>query len=207
MRFLQTLLKSVASGVCISIGASAYLMSDNKIVGALLFTVGLFTICFFGLNLYTGKIGYLLDMPRPYDCATIWLGNVVGCVSSGALLRYAIPSLAETAKRVTEAKLALPLPRAAVLGVFCGILMYVAVHNYIENPHMLGKCVGIFVCIPAFIICGFEHCIANVVYFTLGISSASQLLPMLAAILTVTAANAVGAVFFRKLSLAFAKNK
>ena len=205
MRFLQTLWKSVASGVCISIGASAYLMSDSKIVGALLFTVGLFTICFFGLNLYTGKIGYLLDMPHPYDCATIWLGNVIGCIASGAMLRFAIPSLAETAKRVTETKLTLSLPRAAVLGIFCGILMYVAVHNYIENPHMFGKCVGVFVCIPAFIICGFEHCIANVVYFTLGIKSASQLLPMIAAILTVTAANAVGAIFFRKLSLAFTK--
>ena len=85
--------------------------------------------------------------------------------------------------------------------------MYIAVHNYIENPHMLGKCIGIVVCIPAFIICGFEHCIANIVYFTLGIRSVSELLPMLAFTLAVSSANAIGAIFFRKLSMAFSKEK
>ena len=64
---------------------------------------------------------------------------------------------------------------------------------------------GIFVCIPAFIICGFEHSIANVVYFTLGIRSVTELLPMLAFTLAVSAANAIGAILFRKLSLGFLK--
>lgn len=207
MKFIQTFFKAVAAGLAICIGASAYILCENKIVGALLFTAGLFTICFFELNLYTGKIGYLFDMPHPIDCLTTWLGNCVGCIVGGALLRYALPDLAKAARAITETKLAISLPRAAVLGVFCGILMYIAVHNYKENPHMIGKCVGILVCIPAFIICGFEHCVANVVYFTLGISSASQLLPMLLMTLTVTVANAAGAIFFRKLSLAFAKNE
>ena len=35
MRFLQTLWKSVASGVCISIGASAYLMESGEHPGKL----------------------------------------------------------------------------------------------------------------------------------------------------------------------------
>ncbi|MBQ8849358.1 MAG: formate/nitrite transporter family protein [Clostridia bacterium] len=205
MNFLQTFFKAVAAGLSISVGAASYLMCDNKIVGALLFTVGLFTICFFGLNLYTGKIGYLLDMEHPVDCLTIWFGNAVGCVLGGLLLRLALPRLAQTARALTEAKLSVPIYRAAILGLFCGMLMYIAVHNYRENPHMFGKCVGIFVCIPAFILCGFEHCIANVVYFTLGITSVSQLLPMLLMTVVVTAANAVGAVAFRKLSLAFSK--
>lgn len=205
MNFLKTFIKAVAAGLSISIGAAAYLSCDNKIVGSLLFTAGLFTICFFELNLYTGKIGYIFEMERPYDCATVWLGNATGCVTGGALLRYALPTLAETGRAVTEAKLALSLPRAAVLGVFCGILMYIAVHNYRENPHMLGKCVGILVCIPAFILCGFEHCIANVVYFTLGIMSLSQLPRALLMTLVVTLANAVGAVAFRWLSHAFRK--
>lgn len=205
MRFFKTFIKAVAAGLAISIGAASYLSCENKIVGALLFTAGLFTICFFGLNLYTGKIGYALDMEHPVDCLTIWLGNAVGCVMGGALLRFASPSLADVGRVVTQAKLEIPLLRAVVLGIFCGILMYIAVHNYIENPHMLGKCVGILVCIPAFIICGFEHCIANIVYFTLGIRSVSELLPMLAFTLAVSAANAIGAIFFRKLSMAFSK--
>ena len=205
MKFFQTLVKAFAAGIAISIGAAAYLSCDNKIVGSLLFTAGLFTICFFGLNLYTGKIGYVLDMPRPFDCLTIWFGNILGCVGGGALLRIAKPSLAEAGRLVTETKLETSLLKASILGIFCGILMYIAVHNYNENPSYLGKCIGIVVCIPAFIICGFEHCIANVVYFTLGYSSASELLPMLAYTLAVSAANALGAVIFRKISMAFQK--
>ena len=207
MRSLKVFIKAVAAGLCISIGAASYLSCDNKIVGSLLFTTGLFTICFFGLNLYTGKIGYALDMPHPIDCLTTWAGNVVGCICGGALLRYAIPSLAEVGRSVTEAKLSLPIMRAVVLGIFCGILMYIAVHNFNQNPHMIGKCIGILVCIPAFIICGFEHSIANVVYFTLGIRSAAELLNMLVFTLAVSVANAIGAILFRKLSLAFSKEK
>ena len=207
MRFFRTFIKALAAGLCISIGAAAYLSCDNKIIGALLFTTGLFTICFFGLNLYTGKIGYVLDMPHPTDCLTTWAGNAVGCIFGGVMLRYAIPSLAEVGRAVTVAKLDIPILRATVLGIFCGILMYIAVHNYNKNPHMLGKCVGIFVCIPAFIICGFEHSIANVVYFTLGIRALSELLPMLAFTLAVSAANAIGAMLFRRLSLAFGKEE
>lgn len=205
MRSFKTFIKALAAGLCISIGAAAYLSCDNKIVGSLLFTTGLFTICFFGLNLYTGKIGYVFEMPHPTDCLTTWLGNIVGCICGGALIRYAVPSLAEVGRSVTLTKLEIPILRAVVLGIFCGILMYVAVHNYNQNPHMLGKCVGILVCIPAFILCGFEHSIANVVYFTLGIRSATELLHMLAFTLAVSAANAIGAILFRKLSLAFGK--
>ena len=207
MRNFKTFIKAVAAGLCISIGAAAYLSCDSKIVGSLLFTTGLFTICFFGLNLYTGKIGYVLEMPHPVDCLITWLGNAVGCMCGGALLRYAIPSLSEIGRAVTLTKLGISVPRAVVLGIFCGILMYIAVHNYKKNPSFLGKCVGIFVCIPAFIICGFEHSIANVVYFTLGIRSVSELLPMLAFTLAVSAANAIGAILFRKLSLAFGKEE
>ena len=207
MRSFKIFIKALAAGICISIGAVSYLSCDNKIIGALLFTTGLFTICFFGLNLYTGKIGYVLEMLHPIDCLTTWLGNAMGCVLGGAMLRYALPSLAKVGREVTLSKLDMPIPRAIILGIFCGMLMYIAVHNYNRNPHMFGKCVGIFVCIPAFIICGFEHSIANVVYFTLGLRSAAELLPMLAFTLAVTSANAIGAILFRKLSLAFEKEK
>lgn len=207
MRLLKTFWKAIAAGIAIGMGASAYLLCGSRMLGAFMFTVGLFTICFLGLELYTGRIGYLLDMEHPTDCLIVWLGNFVGCVTSGLLLRYALPELSAIGAELTARKLELSLPRAAVLGLFCGVLMYIAVHNYKENPSMFGKCVGIFVCIPAFIFCGFEHCIANIVYFALGITSVSQLLPALYLTLTVSVGNAVGAVFFRKLSLAFQGQK
>lgn len=59
--FLSTFLYAVMGGVCIGAGATAYLCVENKILGALLFTVGLFTICTMDFNLYTGKVSYILE--------------------------------------------------------------------------------------------------------------------------------------------------
>lgn len=207
IKMFSVFVKSLAAGVAIGMGATAYMSCENKIIGSLMFCVGLFAICFFELKLYTGKIGYLFDMKKPWQCAIIWLGNALGCIACGIAVRFALPNVAETARVITEQKLEIDLLRGAVLGIFCGVLMYIAVHNYATNPHGIGKCIGILLCVPAFIICGFEHCIANVLYFTIGIRDASQLPRVLLMTLVVSVANGVGAILFRKLSLAFKKEK
>ena len=46
--FKETMLKSVAAGVMIGIGGAVFLAQKNPLVGALFFTVGLFTIVEFG---------------------------------------------------------------------------------------------------------------------------------------------------------------
>ena len=59
------------------------------------------------------------------------------------------------------AKLEQSVPQALIRAFFCGVLMYIAVRIYREK----GTVVGIFVCVPAFILSGFEHSIANMFYF------------------------------------------
>lgn len=50
-----------------------------------------------------------------------------------------------------------------ILAVFCGILMYIAVDGYKEK----GNPVILFLGVSVFILSGFEHCIANMFYFSL----------------------------------------
>ena len=71
----DVLKKAMLAGFCISIGAAIYLSCTSKIVGAVMFAVGLFAICVFGLNLFTGKIGYVLVTRNRPDCLLIWLGK------------------------------------------------------------------------------------------------------------------------------------
>ena len=71
--------KSVASGVMISVGATVYLSCPNKIAGAFLFAIGLFVICSYGLNLFTGKIGYVLSAKNYLQCARIWRAVSSAC--------------------------------------------------------------------------------------------------------------------------------
>jgi formate/nitrite transporter FocA (FNT family) len=71
------------------------------------------------------------------------------------------------------------------LGVFCGILMFIAVDGYAKtkNPIIL------FLGVAAFILCGFEHCIADMFYFSVAGMWSTEALRV---ILTITVGNAVG---------------
>ena len=48
---LGKIAKGIASGLMISIGCAVYLACADKIVGAVLFSVALLTICYFGFSL------------------------------------------------------------------------------------------------------------------------------------------------------------
>ena len=91
--FVESLKKSVAAGLMIGIGCIVYLSLESKIAGALLFSVGLFLICSFGMFLFTGKIGYIIKTGNKPNCAVIWLGNLFGSIAVSVIARIAKPSL------------------------------------------------------------------------------------------------------------------
>lgn len=191
--------RAVAAGVMIGVGAAVKLSCANEVVGSGFFSIGLFCICAFGLNLFTGKIGYVLDEKNYADIGVIWLGNLVGCSLSMGLLRFAKPALHSTAAGLMEGKFAQNLPAAMILAMFCGALMYLAVENYKRNPSGTGKIFGVVFCVTVFLLCGFEHSVADMCYAVLYVSSFWQGLQCLGFILAISVFNGVGSVLTRKL--------
>jgi formate/nitrite transporter FocA (FNT family) len=131
-----------------------------------MFTVGLYTICVQELNLFTGKVGYLPDREPSYiiDLEIIWLGNFCGTYLSAMAVRGTrAAGIAETAKTMCQTKLNDNLFSLFLLGIFCGMLMFIAVDGYAKtkNPIIL------FLGVGTFILCGFEHCIADMFYFSI----------------------------------------
>ena len=59
--YADFLIKGVYAGIMIGIGGIAFLSLENKIAGSFFFSLGLLTVCMYGMNLYTGKIGYILN--------------------------------------------------------------------------------------------------------------------------------------------------
>lgn len=197
---MKVFTKAIASGIMIVLGVTIYLSCSNKIVGALLFSIALFMICAFGMNLFTGKIGYIIQNRNTPNCFTIWLGNFVGCSAAAALVRIAKPQLALAAKELMAAKLQQSWLSIIILAFFCGILMYLAVENYAANPSGTGKIVGIFLCICTFILSGFEHSIADIGYAALAVSSVSEAGRMLLFIVVVSVFNGVGSIALHSLN-------
>ena len=169
-KHFDAFLKGIYAGIMIAIGGIAYVAVDNKIIGSFLFSIGLLTICMYGLNLYTGKIGYILINKINYlfELLLSLLGNCAGTYIVGNIMRFTrFENYAEIAKSLVEIKLNDNLISIFILSVFCGIMMYIAVNNFKHAKDLISKYIGIFMCVMVFILCGFEHCVANMFYFSL----------------------------------------
>ena len=200
----KTLVQGILAGISISLGGTVFLLTPDKTVGALLFAVGLFCVCAFGFSLFTGKVCYVFDNDRKYALAlpVIWTGNLIGAVGTALLesLTYKGAALAEKAAAVCQGKLNQTPLSAVILAVFCNIMIYIAVEGYRNIPHEIGKYMAILFGVVVFILCGFEHCVANMYYFTIGNAwgwkAAGYLLLM-------TLGNAAGGVLIPLLRKAF----
>ena len=196
MKRLKTFAYGVLAGICIAIGGTVFLSSDNKVVGAVFFTAGLFTICTFGFNLFTGKVCYVFQNGKDFGLGlpVIWLGNLVGtgltagCVS---LTRNAV--IAERAMALWQTKLGDSLWSLFFLGILCNIFIYVAVEGYNKNPHELGKYLSILFGVMVFILAGTEHCVADMFYLWMSGAWCGR---AVVSLLVITAGNAVGGVLF-----------
>lgn len=165
IRLFSLFLGSIPAGLAIGVGGTVFLSVPDTLAGSLLFTVGLFVICLHGLNLFTGKVGYLVGKPLSYllDLLVIWLGNLTGTFLTGLAVRSTrISGLAERAQAMCRVKLDDSFLSLFLLAVFCGLLMYAAVEGYKASKQPL----ILFACVAAFILCGFEHCIADMFYFS-----------------------------------------
>ena len=167
--YLDFLIKGIYAGIMIGIGGTVFLSVKDTVAGSFLFSIGLLMICMYGMNLYTGKIGYILvnKFNYVYELLLSLLGNFIGTFFVGRMVlltRY--KTLSERALTMSNLKLNDNLLSIFILAMFCGMLMYIAVNNYKKSTNEIGKYAGIFMCVMVFILCGFEHCVANMYYFT-----------------------------------------
>ena len=169
-KYLDFLIKGIYAGIVIGIGGIAYLAIENKIAGSFIFSFGLLTVCMYSFNLYTGKVGYILENKISYviELLISLIGNFLGTFLVGNLMRLTrFENYIETAKNIVNVKLNDNLLSIFILAIFCGMIMYIAVNNYKKEKNVIGKYMTIFMGVMAFILCGFEHCVANMFYFSI----------------------------------------
>ena len=203
--FTSLIIDAVLSGIMISVGGTVYLLCENKIMGSFLFSFGLFTIVQRGFALYTGKVGYIPENSPGYilEVLITLVGNTAGTAFGALTLqqtRFA-DALREKAVKSMEIKTGDSIASQLILGAFCGMLMYLAVDNAKECRKKNADMSLVFgVCLPVmiFIICGFNHSIADTFYMF----SSGTFPKDIPYILIVAAGNAIGGMmipFFKKI--------
>ena len=167
---MKILFKSFLAGIMIAIGGTVFLSIENKVIGASLFSIGLFGVLIYNLNLYTGKIGYLitnLNLKYIKELIITLIGNFIGACSVGFILRYTriYDNIYKKSLILANTKLNDNILSIFILSIFCGLLMYYAVNGFKKQTDF-GKYLVVYLGVAVFILCGFEHCIANMYYFS-----------------------------------------
>ena len=167
----------ILAGVFISMAAVAYLVSANAVVGSVLFAFGLLTIVNYNFQLFTGAAGYISAQETlkntfsySFFVLGVWFWNLVGSLIVGTLVsntrtyRIIYPKL----DALMTTKCGDSSASLLILGIFCGILMFIAVNTYKKTEAApIVKTVLLFACVVVFILSGYEHCVANMAYIAL----------------------------------------
>ena len=209
---------AILAGFCIGLGGT-FLLSCNavlktggdpvlgKVLGAFFFTIGLFTICTRGYNLFTGKVCYVFDNKPKYllFLLVVWFGNLFGCMLIAFILRCTSVNdlIQPIAAGMVDGKMAdyngnfgLRLLSLFFLGILCDVFIFIAVNGYAKCPHELGKYLSLIFGVTCFIVCGTEHSIADMYYWCMSGRLYTNFGKSILCLLVITLGNSVGGFFF-----------
>ena len=169
----------------IAIATKIFLMVGGGVLGALLFSIGLLVILNMEFKLFTGTIGYIRTIDDFFDNVIILFGNILG-----ACLLVALSPV--SAVSILVEKLSVSLLIAFVRAIVCGGLIYSAVHCYKQ-----GKDYMVVACVMGFILCGAEHCIADLCF---AIATGVMSFKIFLFLTIVTLGNSLGAIIVDRIT-------
>lgn len=193
---LKLLVLGIFAGMFIAMaGAAATVISvtiENpalaRILSAAIFPAGLSMVLIAGSELFTGNnliiIALLERRVRLFEMLKNWslvlLGNLLGSILISALVVYGhTPSLyegalAESMVSIAQTKASLNFMDALIRGILCNTLVCLAVWMSFAAKNVAGKVMISYFPIFIFVLCGFEHSIANMYYLFAGLFTAAE---------------------------------
>ena len=184
----------------------------TKIVMGISFGGALSLVVFAGSELFTGNnfvmaVGSLNKSLSWVDTIKVWIvsfiGNLVGSILAGYmfyLTGLAKGPVGEFIANTAATKMSLPAQELFFRGLFCNILVCLAVWCSFRCKDDVSKLIMIFWCLFIFITAGFEHSVANMTLLTIGLLSPGTAAVSIAGYIynigVVTLGNMIGGIFF-----------
>lgn len=196
MPLAKMIILGIMAGMFIALGAATSNVGMHAItnvglaraVAGCIFPIGLTLIVFIGGELFTGDCLMVLGvMHRTVKVVSllrtlvvVWVTNLIGAVLVAVLvyfseeLNFSGGLLGAFTIKVALGKSTMSFGAAFCSGILCNIFVCGAVLMAAAAKDAVGKVWSIFFPIFAFIIGGFEHCVANMYYIPAGILAAGN---------------------------------
>jgi len=213
----NTLVLAIFAGAFIAIAGVASTIASYgienasvaKILSATIFPMGLILVVLFKTELFTGNCLLVIPLINKEiklkdlikNLIIVYIGNFIGAIIVALMLKnsghYDNQLYLETVLKIAKTKASYDLIKAFILGIFCNILVCMAVLISFSVKHSISKIAVIFIPIFLFIILGFEHSIANMYYLIAGyLNNGIGLKAMLHNLIPVTLGNIIGGMGF-----------
>lgn len=192
----RLILLGIFAGMFIAGGAAASSVAMHsvsnvglgRLVAGIIFPVGLMMIVFVGGELFTGDClmvmsclhGSVSFRSMLRVLAVVFCSNFMGAVLFAALaatsgqFAYSGDLLGAFTVKVALGKVNLSFGSAFVSGILCNFFVCLAVLMAAAAKDIAGKALAILFPIMAFVVSGYEHCVANMYYIPAGIFAASN---------------------------------
>ena len=189
----RNVLLAMLAGCFISFGAAsssvaAHGITDfglNRLVTALVFPIGLMMIVLIGGELFTGDCLMVTGIWHKKYGATatvktliiIWFSNLSGCllasvtVTNSGIFSYNDGALGAYMIKIAFGKCTMAPLKAFCSAILCNMLVCGAVLMSNAAKTAAGKIWTVFFPIMAFVVAGFEHCVANMFYIPAGMAA------------------------------------
>lgn len=177
------------AGIASTVGAvTVENPSLARIVSACLFPAGMAMVLVAGSELFTGNnliiIALLEKKIKLHEMLKNWffvfVGNFLGASLVAVLVVYGhTPDLfsgrlAESMVKNAVGRVSLSFPDAFIRGILCNILVCIAVWAAFAAKKVSGKLLMSFWPVMLFVLCGFEHSIADIYFCMAGIFTAGE---------------------------------
>lgn len=164
-------------------GSGALPFGVVKLLGGLVFCLGLILVVVAGAELFTGNNlivmawanGKVTTGRLLRNWAIVYVGNFVGSILTAVMMflsgqyTFGNGELGLNALNIANAKVNLGFGQALMLGVLCNALVCLAVWLCMSARTTTDKILAIIFPITAFVAAGFEHSVANMYFIPMGL--------------------------------------
>ncbi len=173
------------AGFTATVAGSAYDGIQSVLIKAAVFPVGLILVTLTASELFTGNCILLAPVLSKdvkitsmlKNLGIVYLGNLLGSVIIALLAVYCgamNASIANATIQCASLKCNANFLEAFLRAIPCNILVCLAVWTSMSSKSTSGKILAVYMPIFAFVVCGFEHSVANMYYLTAGLLASAK---------------------------------